>query len=247
MTDEMFIADDRAGLAGQKLRSEGWLRTGTESRSILVETDGSSSASLEVMVNVSDGCLKIPIEGKRKFKITVQEMLDDDDEDLEQVQKDPFSDRVLIESILGRSDGGYRLAGQNVRIGGWVKTGRLQRKGKLAFLEVNDGSCSVANLQVLVESCVSSPSDLSELIRTGTSVHVDGRLKIPPVGKDRNQKIELDVKKVIHVGTVDPDKYPLPKTKLTPEYLSDFSHLRPRTNLNASVTKIRHGTADKTH
>uniref|UniRef100_A0A5B7AH54 Putative asparagine--tRNA ligase, cytoplasmic 1 n=1 Tax=Davidia involucrata TaxID=16924 RepID=A0A5B7AH54_DAVIN len=64
-----------------------------------------------------------------------------------------FSKRVLIRTILGRPDGGAGLAGQKVRVGGWVKTGREQGKGSFAFLELNDGSCP-ANLQVIVDASV---------------------------------------------------------------------------------------------
>jgi len=156
------------------------------------------------------------------------------------VQKAQFSDRVLIRSILG---GGAKLAGQKVRIGGWVKTGRQQGKGTFAFLEVNDGSCP-ANLQVMVDS---SLYDLSRLVATGTCVTVDGVLKIPPEGKGLKQSIELSVERVIAVGTVDPTTYPLPKTKLTPEFLRDVLHLRSRTNLISAVARIRNALAFATH
>ena len=36
---------------------------------------------------------------------------------------------------------------QDVRVGGWIKTGREAGGGSFAFLEVNDGSC-LTNLQV---------------------------------------------------------------------------------------------------
>ncbi|XP_027068351.1 asparagine--tRNA ligase, cytoplasmic 1 isoform X2 [Coffea arabica] len=140
------------------------------------------------------------------------------------VEEAQFSRRVLIHSILSRPDGGAGLAGQVVKIGGWVKTGREQGKGAFAFLELNDGSCP-ANLQVIVESGVHK---LGDLVPTGTSVYVEGELKKPPEGT--KQKIELKVLKVLDVGTVDAAKYPLPKTRLTLEFLRDFVHLRPRTN-----------------
>ncbi|KAL1195189.1 Asparagine--tRNA ligase, cytoplasmic 1 [Cardamine amara subsp. amara] len=157
------------------------------------------------------------------------------------VEKAQFSDRVLIRSILGRPDGGAGLAGQKVRIGGWVKTGREQGKGAFAFLEVNDGSCP-ANLQVMVDSSV---SDLPKLVATGTCVTVDGCLKTPPEGT--KQKIELRVEKVIHVGTVDTATYPIPKTKLTLERLREVLHLRSRTNTISAVARIRNALAFATH
>lgn len=140
------------------------------------------------------------------------------------VEEAQFSQRVPIRSILGRPDGGAGLAGKVVKIGGWVKTGREQGKGSFAFLEVNDGSCP-ANLQVIVDSAVYK---LGDLVPTGTCVHVEGELKLPPEGA--KQKVELRVQKVLSVGTVDAGKYPLPKTKLTLEFLRDVVHLRPRTN-----------------
>ncbi|CDP03212.1 unnamed protein product [Coffea canephora] len=157
------------------------------------------------------------------------------------VEEAQFSRRVLIHSILSRPDGGAGLAGQVVKIGGWVKTGREQGKGAFAFLELNDGSCP-ANLQVIVESGVHK---LGDLVPTGTSVYVEGELKKPPEGT--KQKIELKVLKVLDVGTVDAAKYPLPKTRLTLEFLRDFVHLRPRTNTISAVARIRNELAYATH
>ncbi|XP_031258902.1 asparagine--tRNA ligase, cytoplasmic 1-like [Pistacia vera] len=157
------------------------------------------------------------------------------------VEKHAFSDRVTVRTILTRPDGGAGLAGQRVRVGGWVKTGREQGKGSFAFLEVNDGSCP-ANLQVIVDASV---ADLGQLVPTGTCVSVEGLLKNPPEGT--KQKIELRVEKVIDVGTVDPAKYPIPKTKLTLEFLRDRIHFRPRTNTISAVARIRNALAYATH
>ncbi|CAK9152760.1 unnamed protein product [Ilex paraguariensis] len=140
------------------------------------------------------------------------------------VEEAQFSKRVLIRSILLRPDGGAGLAGRTVRIGGWVKTGREQGNGTFAFLELNDGSCP-QNLQVIVEASV---HPLRKLVATGTSVHVVGELKVPPEGA--KQTIELRVKDFLHIGAVDPAKYPLPKARLTLERLREILHLRPRTN-----------------
>lgn len=142
----------------------------------------------------------------------------------DEVPKAQFSDRVPIRSIISRSDGGSGLAGRKARVGGWVKTGRKADKDAFAFLEINDGSCA-GNLQVIVEA---SLGELGQLVPTGTCVVVDGHLKLPPAGT--KQKIELRADKVLHVGPVDPAKYPLPKMRLTLEFLRDFVHLRSRTN-----------------
>lgn len=130
--------------------------------------------------------------------------------------------RTFIKDIIRGS--AEQLLGQRVVVGGWVKTGREQGKGSFAFLELNDGSC-LANLQVIVEADV---HPLSQLVPTGTAVLVEGQLKKPPKGA--KQSVELKVEKVLEVGPVDPVKYPIPKTKLTLEFLRDFGHLRARTN-----------------
>ncbi|KAH7543011.1 hypothetical protein FEM48_Zijuj02G0137300 [Ziziphus jujuba var. spinosa] len=144
-----------------------------------------------------------------------------------QLCKAEFSDRVLVRSILSQPEGGAELDGHRVRIGGWVKNGRKANKGAFAFLHVNDGSCP-ENLQVIVDA---DKADLGRLVHAGTCVHVDGFLKIPPAGTQ--QKVELWVQNVLHLGQVDdPATYPLPKKYLTPEYLRevDAIHLRPRTD-----------------
>ncbi|RWW12591.1 hypothetical protein GW17_00023735 [Ensete ventricosum] len=135
---------------------------------------------------------------------------------------EPSRPRTFIKDIVrGATE---ELVGRKVVVGGWVKTGREQGKGSFAFLELNDGSC-LANLQVIVDAAV---HPLTQLVPTGTCVLVEGELKKPPEGAKQN--VELKVESVLEVGPVDPAKYPLPKTRLTLEFLRDFGHLRARTN-----------------
>lgn len=104
-----------------------------------------------------------------------------------------------------------------------MKTARKGSKGS-RFLQLNDGSC-LGNLQVFVEA---DKVDLGQLARTGICVVADGVLKLPP--EDKEQKVELKVEKMVHVGPVDPADYPLPKTSLPLEFVRNFVHLRPRTS-----------------
>ncbi|PNH03491.1 Asparagine--tRNA ligase [Tetrabaena socialis] len=48
--------------------------------------------------------------------------------------------KTSVNTILGAEDGGRKLVGQTLRVGGWVKTGRDAGAGAFCFLEVNDGS-----------------------------------------------------------------------------------------------------------
>jgi len=124
-----------------------------------------------------------------------------------------------------------------------VKTGRKPNKDAFAFLELNDGTCA-GNLQVIVEA---SLADLGQIVLTGTCVVADGYLKFPHSGAKQKHKIELRADKVLHVGPVDPVKYPLPKRSLRLEVLRDFVHLRSRTNTISAVARISNALAYATH
>jgi asparaginyl-tRNA synthetase len=111
----------------------------------------------------------------------------------------------------------------------------------IAPAEVNNGSC-VANLQVLVDANVAAERQLT---LTGTSVLVEGQLVQPPEGK--NQKVELLMENIPHVGTVNAAKYPIAKAKLSLESLRSQLHLRARTNTISCVVRIRHALAVAMH
>ncbi|XP_006850236.2 asparagine--tRNA ligase, cytoplasmic 1 isoform X3 [Amborella trichopoda] len=221
-----------------------------------------------------------------------------------------YSKRVVLRSILGRSDGGLGLVGSRVVIGGWVKSGREAHVGwlktapdpspappspfkdltcvqniqqsipnclrsilrldvggniplafnnvngvgskqdsvvptksvpRVAQLQVNDGSCA-SSLQVVVEASITPPG---QVIPIGTSILAEGVLRQSSTSSKRS--IELKVEKIFHVGTVDSTKYPITKTKLPLDFLRSYSHIRPRTNTIASVTRIRNSLAYATH
>ncbi|GLJ17654.1 hypothetical protein SUGI_0307600 [Cryptomeria japonica] len=111
----------------------------------------------------------------------------------------------------------------------------------VAYLQVSDGSCATT-LQVVVDS---SMANLKELTPSGSSIVVEGVMKeIPDATK---KKVELKVQKILHVGTADPAKYPITKTRLPLEFLRNYVHLRPRTNTISSVARIRNALAYATH
>ncbi|MCL7027101.1 hypothetical protein MKW94_005141, partial [Papaver nudicaule] len=77
---------------------------------------------------------------------------------------------------------------------------------------------------VLLHSSIAS---LSKFTSTGTSILVEGVLKESSL--EGKHKIELQVEKLLHVGMVDSNKYPLSKTRLPLDFLRNYSHFRPRT------------------
>ncbi|KAM3196593.1 hypothetical protein ACQJBY_072343 [Aegilops geniculata] len=151
--------------------------------------------------------------------------------------------RTPIRAILAAADA---LAGERVVVGGWVRAGRVQCGGTMAFLAVNDGSCH-ASLQLVVEAARVAHPPLARLAATGTSVLVSGVLRVPP-GKSK-ERIELGVEAVIESGEVDdPAAYPLPKTRqLKLDHVRDFLHLRPRNDTIAAVARMRSELTFATH
>ncbi|KAJ4898370.1 hypothetical protein Rs2_25164 [Raphanus sativus] len=217
-----------------------------------------------------------------------------------------YSNRVELKTLLERSDGGARLAGKRVVIGGWVKSSRAVKKdsppppppppssvtvpppstsksnvscteiiqskmsifrklfdvlsggGKttypifdkpevtggqkatsppeyIIYFLISDGS-SVCSLQVVVDSTMSS-IPATQLMSLGTCIVAEGVLR-QPLAASTKHVIELEAEKLLHVGTVDPEKYPLSKKQLPLHLLRDFSHFRPRTTTVGSVTRV---------
>ncbi|KAJ6711004.1 ASPARTYL/LYSYL-TRNA SYNTHETASE [Salix koriyanagi] len=111
----------------------------------------------------------------------------------------------------------------------------------VAYLLVSDGSC-VASLKVVVDASI---APLSQLLPIGTCLLVEGVLEKPSM--QELHSIELKAERILHIGTVGQDQYPLSKKRLPFETLRECSHFRPRTTTVASVTRIRSALTFATH
>ncbi|KAF1685293.1 asparagine--tRNA ligase [Pseudoxanthomonas taiwanensis] len=134
-------------------------------------------------------------------------------------------------------------AGGEVTVRGWVRTRRDSKAG-LSFVNVSDGSC-FAPIQVVAPATL--PNYESEVLHltTGCSVVATGTL-VPSQGK--GQSFEIQATKIEVLGWVeDPLTYPMQPKQHSLEYLREFAHLRPRTNLFGAVTRIRHCLAQAVH
>lgn len=149
--------------------------------------------------------------------------------------------RTRIKEILNSPDQGISLIGQSVNVKGWIRTVRNQKA--FAFIELNDGS-TVANLQILLEADLPSYADLLPKLSTGASLSVDG-LVVESPGK--NQKVEIKAVQVVVLGECDPETYPLQKKRHSFEFLRSIAHLRPRTNTQGAVARVRNALAFATH
>lgn len=124
--------------------------------------------------------------------------------------------------------------GDKITLHGWVRTVRDQKT--FTFIEVNDGS-TLGNLQVVVDGTV---ADLA----TGASIIAVGQLVESP---GKNQALELRASEVRVIGKCDPAKYPLQKKRHSFEFLRTIAHLRPRTNTQGAVMRVRSALAFATH
>src|SRR3984957_7434159 len=130
--------------------------------------------------------------------------------------------------------------GKTLTVCGWVRTIREQKN--FTFVEFNDGS-TLSNLQIIIEQTVPQYTDLLKQLSTGASAAVTGELVESPGQK---QKWELKASQIEVFGTC-PEEYPLQKKRHSFEFLRTIAHLRPRTNTQGAVARIRNAIAFATH
>jgi len=141
--------------------------------------------------------------------------------------------RKKIKEILSLANS----EGHTATISGWVRTIRDQKQ--FAFVEVNDGS-TLANLQVVISAEIPELAQLA----TGAAISVTGKLVKSP---GKNQALELQADRVTLYGPCDPARYPLQKKRHSFEFLRTIAHLRPRTNTQGAVARVRNALAFATH
>ena len=119
----------------------------------------------------------------------------------------------------------------NIIIMGWIRT-RRNSKG-FSFLEINDGSC-LKNLQVVADSSLANYEEITKS-STGSAVSVTGSL-IESQGKGQTWELKADSLELLGLA---PDTFPLQKKRHGDEFLRTIAHLRPRTNKDGAVFRIR--------
>ncbi|MCB1106773.1 MAG: asparagine--tRNA ligase [Chlamydiia bacterium] len=142
-----------------------------------------------------------------------------------------LASRRRIKSIL---DGDESIIGQTLLICGWVRTVRDQKT--FAFIELTDGS-SFSNFQVI------ATPEMIEGLSTGASIAVSGEIVKSPGNK---QKYEMQAKELTLLGPC-PNDYPLQKKRHSFDFLRTIAHLRPRTNTQGAVARVRSRLAFATH
>ena len=122
-------------------------------------------------------------------------------------------------------------AGQEVRIGGWVRN--LRASKNFGFINLADGTF-FQQVQVVYGSELANFAEISKL-NIGAAVIVAGTLVETP---DAKQPFEIQAKEVFVEGPSTPD-FPIQPKRHSMEYLRTVSHLRPRTNMFQAVFRVR--------
>lgn len=137
---------------------------------------------------------------------------------------------------------GKYAVGESVTVKGWVRTRRDSKAG-LSFVALHDGSC-FDPVQVIALNSLSNYADIQRLT-AGCSISVTGTVK---ESQGQGQAVEIDATDVEILGWVEnPDTYPMAAKRHSIEYLREYAHLRPRTNVIGAVTRVRNCLSQAIH
>ena len=130
-----------------------------------------------------------------------------------------------------------------VTLKGWVRTRRDSKAG-FSFIHLSDGS-SFHPVQVV------APKDLPNYekevlhLTAGCAIEATGTIVPSPA---KGQPFEMQAASLRVAGWVDdPDSYPIQPKPHSLEFLREVAHLRPRTNVIAAATRVRHTLAQAIH
>ena len=148
--------------------------------------------------------------------------------------------RLIINSLLKDYENKLDTI---ITVKGWIQT--IRKQSDLVFIGLNDGS-GTKNLQIIISKELYT-EDICEIVNDltiGVSINVQGKLIKSPA---KGQEIELQASVCNILGIVDIDKYPLPKTALTNDYLRQIPHMRIRRQIFSSIARVRDTASFYTH
>ncbi|MPV85931.1 asparagine--tRNA ligase [Ostreibacterium oceani] len=132
--------------------------------------------------------------------------------------------------------------GTTVTLSGWVRTIRTTNAG-VSFLSLFDGS-DLSGIQAVVPDTLANYEQVIDQV-SGCAVCVTGELV---ASQGKGQQVEVQACHVDIIGEVeDPQHYPIQPKRHSMEFLRSVAHLRPRTNVFAAVTRIRHAVSMAIH
>lgn len=134
-----------------------------------------------------------------------------------------------------------------IKVGGWARSTRPGGK-ELMFVELNDGS-TPHSIQVVVDKSVKGFEEAYQTKPGASYTFVGTLIKSPMKGQEFELQLSQPDKHECTVyGNCDQASFPFAgKKSHTMEHLRDHAHLRPRTKLMSSITRVRNGLAYATH
>ena len=130
-----------------------------------------------------------------------------------------------------------------VTLKGWVRTRRDSKAG-FSFIHLSDGS-SFHPVQVVAPKNLPNYEKEVLHLTAGCAIEATGTIVPSPA---KGQPFEMQATSVHVVGWVDdPDSYPIQPKPHSLEFLREVAHLRPRTNVIAAATRVRHTLAQAIH
>jgi asparaginyl-tRNA synthetase len=130
-----------------------------------------------------------------------------------------------------------------VTVKGWVRTRRDSKAG-ISFVHLSDGS-SFHPLQIVAPDTLPNYGDEVLRLSAGCAVEATGRIVPSPA---KGQPFEMQASAIRVIGWVeDPETYPIQPKPHSLEFLREVAHLRPRTNVIAAATRVRHTLAKAIH
>src|SRR5436853_3795928 len=150
-----------------------------------------------------------------------------------------MASRFTVREILA----GRAPQDASVTVNGWVRTRRDSKAG-FSFVNVSDGS-SFHPVQVVAPSTLPNYADEVLRLTAGCAVEASGSIVASPA---KGQPFEMQASAIRVLGWVDdPDTYPIQPKPHSLEFLREVAHLRPRTNVIAAATRVRHSVAQAIH
>src|SRR5687767_10637839 len=138
---------------------------------------------------------------------------------------------------------GQAPADAPVTVKGWVRTRRDSKAG-ISFVHLSDGS-AFHPVQVVAPNSLPNYADEILRLTAGCAVEATGAIVPSPA---KGQPFEMQAAAVRVIGWVDdPDSYPIQPKPHSLEFLREVAHLRPRTNVIAAATRVRHTIAQSIH
>src|SRR5256884_3930886 len=130
-----------------------------------------------------------------------------------------------------------------ITVRGWVRTRRDSKAG-ISFIHLSDGS-SFHPVQVVAPNTLPNYASEVQRLTAGCAVAATGTIVPSPA---KGQPFEMQASAVRIIGWVeDPDHYPIQPKPHSLEFLREVAHLRPRTNVIAATTRVRHTLAQAIH